>query len=232
MGRLRRGRVHTRGAVRAAGRRRAAFLEGQPGEWGAFFIEDERGNRLLDMRADRNLRVRLALPGGDTLYLRNERREATFRPEPSQRLRFEELRATPMSLRARGSVDSALRRGLFAAQFGPGYYRGFVDRADDLVSVDPPEVDLTAPVPPPPSLRNRTGRMALGASAVLGVAAGAWGIAAWKYHRDFEATDLEAPALQAKERYQLTLTLSLSALVAAAVTGGVGGYLLASDRSP
>jgi hypothetical protein len=213
------------------GMRGAAFLEGRPGTWGAFFVEDERGNRLLDLRADHSANVRLALPTGSTLYLRNARSEATLRPQPNQRLRFEELRPTAISLRSRGSLDSALRRGLFAAQFGPEYYRGFVDQSADLVSVEPPEVDLSIPAPTPgPSRRLRAGRYAIGASVALGVAAGALGAVAWKYHNDFEATDLEAPALEAKDRYQLMLGLSLGALVAAALCGSLGAYLIASDR--
>jgi hypothetical protein len=72
----------------------------------------------------------------------------------------------------------------------------------------------------------------VGAGALLAVGAGVLGALALSAYRDVDGTQLELPAQQARDRYMLNLTLSLSALGAAAISGGIGAYLLARDRAP
>jgi hypothetical protein len=211
--------------------RDAALLEGKPGDLGAFHVEDERGVRILDLRAEEGFRVTIALPARETLYLRSSRGEVNLRPEPGSRLRFEDLRWAPADVRARGALESALRRGLFAARFGPNYYRGFADNTTELVAVDIREAEAVVEAgPPAASWQRRAAWPSLGLSAGLAVVSGAFGAFAWRAHDDFQNTDLERPALEAQNRYERNLTVSLTALVAAALVGGLAAYLFAHDR--
>jgi hypothetical protein len=210
------------------------FLRGRAASLGAFSLEDARGNRLLDMRADRGLRVALAVPAGDTLYVRTARGESVIRLNPRETIDIETLPFAPAPTRSRGALDAALRRGLFAAEFGPSYYRGFVDRSDDLLAVDLPEADpAAAGTGTAGEVRRARGAKIAGVtSGVFAVAAGVLGGVAWQARRDFDATTLEAPAARDADRYRLTSTLALSALVAAALTAGVASYLYVRDSPP
>jgi hypothetical protein len=211
--------------------RGVAFLRGRPAALGAFSLEDARGNRLLDMRADRGFRVALAVPAGDTLYLRTGRRESAIRLTPNQTLDIETLPFAEAQMRSRGALDASLRRGLFATEFGPSYYRGFVDRSDDLLAVDLPEVDPSAAATAA-SPGGRGAKIAGVAAGVLAVGAGVLGGVAWQARRDFDGTTLEAAASQDAERYKIAGTLAISALVAAALTGGLASYLAVRDSPP
>lgn len=211
--------------------RGVGFLRGRPASLGAFSLEDERGNRLLDMRADRGVQVALAVPAEHTLYLRSARGESVIRLRPDERLDIEALPFSNAPVRPRGALDAALRRGLFATEFGPAYYRGFVDRSEDLLAVDLPEVDSSPGVSAAGDVRaTRRAAAAAGiSSGVLALAAGVLGGVAWQARRDFDNTTLEADAAHDADRYRLAGTLSLSALVAAALTGYLASYLYARD---
>jgi len=226
--------------VDLSAQRDGAVLTGRAPALASFFIEDERGNRLLDVRAEREHSVRLVIPAGRVLHLRSGEKESVLHPRGGEVLRLEDLGLVDESARRRGAVESALRRGLFATPYGAGYYRGFVHQAEGLVSVDVPaggalalEVPLASREAPRPPLRDRTaGRVLVGAGALLAVGAGVLGALALSAYRDVDGTQLELPAQQARDRYMLNLTLSLSALGAAAISGGIGAYLLARDRAP
>jgi len=218
--------------VDLANLRGVGFLRGRAAALGAFSLEDAYGNRLLDMRADRGVRVALAVPAGDTLYLRTGRGESVIRLNDRQTLDIETLPFAQAPLRPRGALDAALRRGLFATEFGPAYYRGFVDRSDDLLAVDLPEADPSGASGNGTAGEVRGGRAAKIAGVTAGalaIGAGVMGAFAWQARRDFDNTTLEAPAAQDADRYRLTSTLALSALVAAALTGALAGYLFAGD---
>jgi hypothetical protein len=212
--------------------RGVGFLRGRPAALGAFSLEDAYGNRLLDMRADPGFRVALAVPAGDTLYLRSGRGESVVRVNDRQTLDIETLPFTSAPVRPRGALDASLRRGLFATEFGASYYRGFVDRSEDLLAVDLPEVDAAASgtgTAGEVRAGRRAAKVAAVGAGVLAVAAGAFGAVAWQARRDFEGTTLESAAAQDADRYRLAGTLSLSALVAAALTAGVASLLYARD---
>jgi hypothetical protein len=216
--------------------RQSAYLQGEAGALGAFYVEDARGNRLIDLRVERHMPVLLALPGNEVLFLRNERGEATLTPAIGSTVRLESLHLASAEVRARGSLDSALRRGLFATRFGPAYYRGFVDRRDDMVPVAAPDVDLvqeatSPPVPPTASRDRRRMKVLFIASGVLGLGAAAAGVLAWDAHRDFENTTFERPALEARDRYAGYMKLSIGSLIVAALAGGVGAYFWARSST-
>ena len=218
--------------VDLASLRGVGFLRGRPASLGAFSVEDSYGNRLLDMRADRGFRVALALPAGDTLYLRSGRGESVIRVNAQQTLDIETLPFTRAPVRSRGALDESLRRGLFATEFGASYYRGFVDRSDDLLAVDLPDVDAAAGGSGTAG-EVRAGRRAPKIAAVgagaFAIAAAALGGVAWQARRDFDGATLESAAAQDADRYRLAGTLSIFALVAAALSAGLASYLYARD---
>ncbi len=153
----------------------------------------------------------------------------SLRLSPQQTLDIETLSFVQAPTRARGALDAALRRGLFAAEFGASYYRGFVDHADDLVAVDVPEVDVATAPTGEAAGRGRAAEIAGVASGLLAVSAGVLGAVAWQARRDFDGTTLEGPAVRDADRYRLTGTLAISALVAAALTGCLASYLSPRD---
>lgn len=107
-------------------------------------IEDERGVRVADLRRSGERPGYLRLPKGE-LYVSREHPgdEGTVREEttlPSDRegvILASALQFAPSTRAARGAVDRALRSGLFATPFGPGYYAGYTDRTGILGVRDP-----------------------------------------------------------------------------------------------
>jgi hypothetical protein len=157
-------------------RQRAAILTGVGPGLGRFFIEDERGNRLGEIRPETGFRYEIFLPSGQQLYLRTPTSEGSFRTEPGLRVAVSTLALVPRSTRTRGAVESSLRHGLFATPFGPIYYRGFVDARADL-----PLVDLRSePLEAGPDLAEgrpawstaRWAGVSLMAAGIVGIAAG------------------------------------------------------------
>jgi hypothetical protein len=61
--------------------------------------------------------------------------EARLETRAGQVVPFGDLVFRDPPARARGALEDAVRRGLFATEFGPGYYRGFVDQASDFAPV-------------------------------------------------------------------------------------------------
>jgi hypothetical protein len=216
--------------------RGAAFLDGRPAQIGGFFIEDTRGSRLLDLRAEAPFRVSLAVPADETLYLRNHAGQATVRLARGEHLSFDKVHLAENDVRGRGALESALRRGLFATGFGRGYYRGFVDSQEELVplTVGDEDVVLVAPQPAAEpagmSPRRRASWIAYGTAGALAVTAAVFGGLAIDARRDFENTYLEMPAIDASDRYKRDLTLSITTLVGAVVSAGIGTYLRTHDR--
>jgi hypothetical protein len=218
--------------------RRAAFLTGKPGALGSFYVEDARGNRLLDLRAEPLLSVTLSLPAEGMLYVRNDRGEAAMSPLPGATVRFEDLRLAATEVRARGALDSALRRGLFATRYGPDYYRGFVDRSDELVPVPLSEADLVAQAgpaggePPGPRRLRRAAFATYAGAGALAIGAGVFGVLAVQAKSDFDGTMLERPALDAKARYEHDLGWSVGLLSGAVVAAATATYLLWRSEAP
>jgi hypothetical protein len=80
------------------------------------------------------------------------------------------------------------------------------------------------------SPRRRASWIAYGTAGALAVTAGVFGGLAIDARRDFENTYLEMPAIDASNRYRRDLTLSITMLVGAVVSAGVGTYLRTHDR--
>src|SRR5262249_54948684 len=122
-------------------------------------------------------------------------------------------------------IESDLRRGLFGAAFGPGYYLGYVDRA----GLGPPVTVRREPEPPAAAPEGSWGaRLFLGAAAGLGAGAPGMGAAAWGGYREAQDASYEQPALAARDRYSFrrNLALGLSAAAAASTVAGVALWRL------
>src|SRR5262249_33814117 len=113
----------------------AAWLEGLPSFSPWFAVEDESGTRLVDMHAEASFRPRVLVPTDRTLFVRTTHGESELRPAAGAAHALERLSYRAPTGRARGAIDAALRRGLFAAEFGPRYYLGHVDANPELVAV-------------------------------------------------------------------------------------------------
>ena len=186
-------------------RQRAAILTGVGPGLGRFFVEDDRGNRLGEIRPETGFRYEMILPSGEQLYLRTPTSEGSFRTEPGVKVAVSSLELVPRSIRSRGAVESSLRHGLFATPFGPTYYRGFVDARADL-----PAVDLRSePLEAGPDLADtrttwstaRWAGLTLVAAGVVGVAVGAgYGLAVMSKNDEIDHTCASATTCSTTDR--------------------------------
>jgi len=114
-----------------------AWLSGVSGQYGIIELDDAHGRRLATLHGDQSFLADLLVPAGVTLYVHGGQQEASFRAKPGEVVSFGRLRFAD-SIVARGAVDDAVRRGLFAAEYGRSYYDGVVDQVPALISVDFP----------------------------------------------------------------------------------------------
>jgi hypothetical protein len=208
-----------------------SFLLGRPGQLGALFIESEDGERIADLRSEANHYVRVLVPTGRPLFVRSADGEAAVTVGAGERVSFASLRMRPRAMSARGALDVSLQRGLFAAPFGPSYYRGFVDQADELLPVPlatPRNARIDAALSTAPSDRGPSplAWSGLGVTGALLIASATLGIAALDAHSDFEAAaGLERESFAANERFETYCSLTLGTAIASAVSGGIS-YVL------
>ncbi|MDB4967298.1 MAG: hypothetical protein JWN44_2987 [Myxococcales bacterium] len=196
----------------------AGRIVGSGASLGWFVVEDSRGNRLADVRAEAGFNISLTVPSGETLYLRNRVAEASVRVARGGVVELASLEMHPLSTNVRGALESALERGLFAAPFGPEYYSGFVDGKSDFAPV-PLAGSRTADLVTAPTQPSR--RPAWATFGVAGGLAIGWivfaGLAA-KALDDFDSTTLQKPAADARARFNVFEPLAITA----AVLSGVG----------
>jgi hypothetical protein len=214
--------------VDLAAARQVGRLRGQMAGLGAVHLEDERGNRLADLRSEPGFRIGLVLPADELIYLRVDGgQEAAMRLRPGQVQDVAQLAFNPSSTRARGAVDLMLRRGLFAAAFGPAYYRGFVDRTDFV------PVSFLVATPDEAPAWSGSARVApwvaYATGGGLGVAAGAFGLGAWSARKDFDQAVYQRQSAQAKDRYESRANIALGLACGAAVAIAVGFLLSSKD---
>jgi hypothetical protein len=231
----------------SSARKRGGILTGVGPTLGRFFLEDERGNRLGEMLPESGFHFQLVVPSGEALYARTTSGEASFRIEPGARVAIGSLHPSANSLRARGSMESSLRRGLFATPFGPTYYRGFVDARPDMPAVpmngnavDPSSGDVGVNSR---SNATRTIGWVLGGVGVAGLAVGTvFGLRVLSKNDEIDRTCAAGARClpEDRQRYDAAVadaksarTLSLVGLIAGG-TGLIGGgtILLLSGQKP
>lgn len=218
---------------------RAARLRAGPLTPGYFFIEDRRGDRLIEMRPETGYRFQLYLPPAETLFLVSGAGTAEFESgSGEQPIALESLVSRSNGLRARGAMSAAMKRGLFAGTFGPNYYRGFVDSAPELVAVDfgrggqvaDGVVAAARPPSAPPSTTARPWSPStvaiLGAATALAVTSGAFGVLAGRARDDFDRTQFERAATEADARFTRDRAIAIGTGVAAAAALGVAGWMI------
>ena len=198
-----------------------------------YFVEDDRGNRLVEMRSEESYDYQLYLPAGEPLYLVSETKTLEFTGAPGESLSIDNLIVRRVETRPRGALASALRRGLFAASFGPSYYRGFVDSSTEMASVEfvaprPAGTDLAAESSegPPIKIVDRWVVSGYAASAVLGSVALGFGALAGRASNDYNGTTLERTATDASDRFERDRTLAITTGVAAAITAAATTWLV------
>jgi hypothetical protein len=223
--------------VALAGARQGAWIEGRPGALGALHVEDDRGERLADLRAETGHRVALLVPADVALFVRTATDEAPVRLRVGERLDFAALPFTRAEVHSRGALESALRRGLFATAFGPAYYQGYVDNQNDLVPVflpgDAAAVRVTTTGRETPGAGGRWPALAaLGVSAALTVTAATFSVLALQARSDYRNTPYERPADLARQRFSDRRTAAMIAGSGALVAGGVGLLLWWLDGKP
>ena len=127
--------------------RTAARITDIPSTAGLVYFEDQRGNRLVDLRVEGAAKLALTLPAGSRLFVYSHAGEGEALLQANRSVSFASLNLRRSTLRQRGALDSALKRGLFATAFGPGYYRGFIDGQPEFVPVSLPEIETPARSP-------------------------------------------------------------------------------------
>jgi hypothetical protein len=198
----------------------AGWLVAIPSSAGQFYVEDARGNRIVDGRAELGFAMAVAVPAGEQLFVRNNDREAEVFLRAGERLSFDRLAFRTRPMRSRGSMERSLQTGLFVMPFGPSYYSGYTDQ-QDLVSVK----DL--PQPPGPAApasvsgslsRSTVARWSLrGAAGALLTTSAIFGALAVDARADFHDATIERQAADASDRYKLDTGLALTFLISAGV---------------
>jgi hypothetical protein len=87
------------------------------------------------LRAELGFAPDLLLPAGRTVFVRVHEKEARFVTVPGGAIAFNRLAFGEPETRGRGSLETAMQSGLFATEFGRGYYLGFIDRSPDFAAV-------------------------------------------------------------------------------------------------
>lgn len=206
--------------------RNVARLQGRPHHLGRFQIDDERGNRLFDMRAESGFFIDVVVPIGEPIMLSNQDGEVTLLTSADRAINLEDLTLKKLRLRSRSVVAELMRRGLFAAEFGPSYYGGFVDSADkQLVPVDYLPIGVLG-VARSPRTGNHTAAWAgLAVSAVSLVASGVFAALASRAYGDFQNATFERPSIASRDRYEHWGVAALSAAALGVLSGGLGYWL-------
>jgi hypothetical protein len=217
----------------------AGWLTGIPASAGRFFVEDVRGNRIIDGNPEVGSSMSVAVPSGQTLFVRNGDREAEFHVEDGVQMRFDALAFRQRPLRMRGAVETSLQAGLFLMPYGPAYYSGYVDRREEVA------VEHLPPAASPISLTSDASSTSLAPSRVEGtprtsklVTLSLWGASgaflatsaifggmAWSAHQDFQNTTWQAEAVDASNRYRID-SIQAWAFFVPGVACGLVAYLL------
>jgi hypothetical protein len=211
--------------------RDSARLQGLAHRLGHFQINDQRGNRWLDLRAEFAFFANILVPAGEHILLSNESGEVSILTSAGRATNIEDVVLEKGHVRPRSAVAESMRRGLFAAEFGPSYYEGFVDSGDrQMVPVELSAAGVQLGATASPRTQHRHAAWsALAVAGVSGVAAGVFAILATRAYGDFQDTNLERPSIDARERYQHYSSAALGTAAVGALSGAVSYWLWNHD---
>ncbi|HEY2745503.1 MAG TPA: EF-hand domain-containing protein [Polyangia bacterium] len=117
----------------------ARFLRFGAGLGGRFFVEDDRGVRVLDLNKEPGAAFDVMVSARHAYYVRSDDQEAEARPG-DRRLDVASLSWHARAIAARGALDTSFRNDLYREPFGRAFYDGFVATSGDL-----PVEDAAAP---------------------------------------------------------------------------------------
>lgn len=122
-----------------------AWLLLPSGLQGRHWLEDAHGVRLADFNKEADRPLVLALPQGQTFYLRTAAREARLESGAAGKLIDSgQLAWTGSGIASRGgSLDESFREHLFERPYGPRFYGGFVSSSGEVAVAPPAEPDLS-----------------------------------------------------------------------------------------
>ncbi len=223
--------------VDASWLRASSFVVGEGGAWGHFYIERDDGLRVLDAHLDAAQRFRVAVPAGETLWVRTADNEARLALAENEVVDLADLALRPVDARGRGSVATSLQAGLFQAPFGRAYYAGWVDSQGLLpVAFAPVASAVAAPVDgapgataadAPTSWAMITTLGLLGGAGVAAVVGAAAGVGMAVSLMQFHSTDLQAPAAGAAGRFYVAQNVAaVSGIAVVLLAGAAGGAAL------
>jgi len=199
-------------------------------------VEDDRGNRLADVHTERRFKVTLRLPPNRKIFVRSTALEAEIFALAGTEVAFSELPLRATSSRARGELELSLAHGLFATPFGPSYYRGFVDRQNDLVPVSIPDTDFVAPIPPDRDRAGSSNAQPMATWAMLGLAgaltagAATFALVARQDKIDFDHTSIESEGVSDSNRFSRDTEIAAVFAGGAAISAAAAAYLFLSSR--
>ena len=196
---------------------------------GRFSLERDDGLRLLDVHLSAGASFVVALPPRQAVYVRTRDTEAYVPPQETGTIPLAQLEFRPRDVGRRGALDTQLRRGLFAVPYGPEYYRGFVDsRGIDAVDFAQAKLILPRPSEGLTSLQAiATSSWIVGATAL--VAAGVAGGVAIERKAAFDSAETQREAASISDAYDVSRSVMIGSLVAAAVFAGIGAVIWLSD---
>lgn len=121
-----------------------AYLLLPAGMGGRHWLEDSHGVRLADFNKEAERPLVLALPPGQTFFVRTVTKEARIETGTAGRLiDVAQLAWAESGIAARGgSLDESFREHLFERPYGARFYGGFVSSSGELPVGPAPEPDL------------------------------------------------------------------------------------------
>jgi hypothetical protein len=196
------------------------LVTGDASKLGRFYIELDNGERYLDAHLS-TTSVAIAVPSEYTAYLRAGDREATLPAHTNVALGT--LRMTARTVASRGSIEAEYREALFASDYGRSYYQGYVDSVGALgvqfADLGVQRDDAT----------QRPSKKPAVASAIVGGVAGTaaivTGVLALKAKHDYETTNLQRPAEEARARYDRYVPIAIASGAVAVAAGALSLYL-------
>ncbi len=218
---------HNVALVSLTGLRGTRIVHGRIPAFGHFHIELPDGQRYLDAHLEPGASISLAVPEGTTAFLRTTTREATLPEHGAVQLATVSLGDSRSG--RRGSIEASYQDALFSAGYGRAYYQGYVD------SIGAVGVQFASPPAPTERVDGSTGRrpLALGTTVVAGglaVTAIATGAIALGAKSDYDETELQRPAEEARRRYERYGAIAVVTGVGA-VASGVVAYWLWRDSN-
>ncbi|MEZ4271547.1 MAG: caspase family protein [Myxococcota bacterium] len=206
-------------------------LSGDASSLGRFYIELANGQRYLDAHLG-PYPASMYLPPNTKAFVRTEDQEAEIYGAPNTTYDLSALRLKPRSLDARGSIEAAFRRDLFASAFHPIYYRGFVD-SQGLKSVSFAPIFNRTHIHPSPTVRRPWPfwSTALGGGAAVLTSAVLGGISL-KARSDAQNTQLQQDAFTANQRHERYGIAAMAVGVSGLVSLAVSWWLWDSPPAP